>query len=510
MKVVIVEDEVRIREGIIKLLNKFYANVSEIHEAKSGQEGLEVIRRTAPDLVITDIRMEPLNGLKMLDILINIENRAFKAIVLSAYSDFNYARQAISLGVSEYLVKPIDIGEFRKAMQHIENEINKEKQSRMNNPGKLRSLETILSGLMSGQLMLDEELKHFIKNTYNLPTDDKISLVCVYLGRRYDEESLIVASMAAFLLVNGGYPNHHMLFLPFEHELVIILPEYSQQLERFFQNSVVKELNAVAAISAVYGFTVCDRLEQIGTSLANIREYLPWNISLGSDVMISYPKVTMVQTTTPTYPIQIEKDGVAALCAMDYNRLNTHTENMIACLTRKIYSPDVIKKSIIRYLLAILYVVREINFPAYEKLDERHILEAINGAVTIKEIESVVFGLLESVMWRGEKSVGLVVQKARRMAEEFYHQGITLEEISAMLNMTPEYISAQFIKELGMNFSTWIKRVRLQKAKELLLGSNLKIYEISAKVGYSDAKYFSRVFKETEGILPAEYRKSHK
>lgn len=510
MKVVIVEDEVRIREGIIRLLNKFYAGVSEIHEAKSGREGLEVIRRTQPDLVITDIRMEPMDGLEMLSILINEKKRAFKVIILSAYSEFDYARQAISLGVSEYLVKPIDMGEFRKAMQHIENEIDKEKQSRMDNPGKLRSLETILSGLISGQLVLDEELEHFINSTYNLPTDNKFSLVCIYLGRRYDEEAQLVANMASSLLVKGGYSKHNLLFLPQEREVVFVLSDCSQRLERFFQVSIVKEINGTAAVSAVFGFTICDGLAGIRPSLANIRKYLPWNISLGSDVMISYPKVTAVQTVGLTYPIQIEKDSIEALCAMDYSRLNVHAEKMIHHLTQQIYNPDAIKKSVVRYLLAILLVVKEINFPAYEKIDEGRILETITEAVTLAELNLVIFELLESVVQRGEKSVSLLVQKAQRMAEEFYHQGITLEEISAALNMTPEHISAQFVKELGVNFSTWIKNLRMKKAKELLLGSDMKLYEVAAKVGYSDAKYFSRVFKETEGVLPAEYRKSYK
>ena len=96
------------------------------------------------------------------------------------------------------------------------------------------------------------------------------------------------------------------------------------------------------------------------------------------------------------------------------------------------------------------------------------------------------------------------------MLQEFYTSGITLEEIADKLQITPEYLGTQFHKEMGVTFSTYLKQVRMSKAKELLIGTQLKLYEIAEKLGYSDSKYFSKVFKETFGQLPAEYRKTHR
>ncbi len=107
-------------------------------------------------------------------------------------------------------------------------------------------------------------------------------------------------------------------------------------------------------------------------------------------------------------------------------------------------------------------------------------------------------------------AVSLAVKKAQSMIHEFYADGITLNEIAGRLNLTQEYLGSQFHKELGENFSAYIRNYRLLKAKELLIGTQLKQYEISEKVGYTDAKYFARVFKECIGMSPAEYRKSHR
>ena len=96
------------------------------------------------------------------------------------------------------------------------------------------------------------------------------------------------------------------------------------------------------------------------------------------------------------------------------------------------------------------------------------------------------------------------------MIHEFYRTGITLEEIGNRLNMTPEYLGTLFHRETGTTFSSYVKTYRISKAKELLVGTNLKLYEVAEKVGYSDPKYFSRVFKEITGQLPVEYRRNVK
>ena len=96
------------------------------------------------------------------------------------------------------------------------------------------------------------------------------------------------------------------------------------------------------------------------------------------------------------------------------------------------------------------------------------------------------------------------------MIHEFYQSGITLDEIADKLNVTPEYLSMQFHKEMGETYSSYLKNYRVGKAKELLLGTQMKQYEVAAEVGYTDSKYFGRVFRECTGYTPAEYRKANK
>lgn len=100
-----------------------------------------------------------------------------------------------------------------------------------------------------------------------------------------------------------------------------------------------------------------------------------------------------------------------------------------------------------------------------------------------------------------------LIQKMKSLAHEFYNQGITLDEIAMELQKTPEYLGTQFHKEVSITYGNYMKQYRIEKAKKLLLGTDLKIYKIAEQVGYQDPKYFSKLFKELEGKLPAEYRK---
>ena len=124
--------------------------------------------------------------------------------------------------------------------------------------------------------------------------------------------------------------------------------------------------------------------------------------------------------------------------------------------------------------------------------------------------EQIFSGLEDAVQEESESTEHLTVKRMKSIYHEFYQTGITLDEIARRLDVTPEYLSGQFHRVTGETFSVYMRNYRIKKAKELLLGTQMKIYEIAEAVGYSDGKYFSKVFRECTGCLPAEYRKSNK
>ena len=177
MKIVIVEDEIRIREGIKKLLIKLNKEEDMIvAEAENGQEGLELIGREKPDVVITDVKMPVLDGLEMLKQAFPIVPN-MKAIVLSAYSEFEYARTAMKLGVTEYLLKPIVLSEFMNAMESVRKQIENDKNKK---PEEVGSLSQVFKSIINGDMISNNALKEYLFHKYEIGLDQPISLLVWY------------------------------------------------------------------------------------------------------------------------------------------------------------------------------------------------------------------------------------------------------------------------------------------------------------------------------------------
>ena len=178
MRVVIVEDEIRIREGIIKLLSKTNDEFCLVGEAENGKDGLQLLCELKPDIVITDIKMPLMDGLQMLDKMQQAGLNT-KAIVLSAYSEFEYARKAMKLGVTEYLLKPITYHCFMLALENVKHQVEKDRQDK---PAQIGTIEQIFQFLVDGSLEINEELTSYLSNNYHIEKNQSFVVMCTYLG----------------------------------------------------------------------------------------------------------------------------------------------------------------------------------------------------------------------------------------------------------------------------------------------------------------------------------------
>ena len=156
MKAVVIEDEILIREGLCKLMKKMFPEIVITSTAGNGQEGLLCIERDKPDMIITDIRMPVMDGLEMIT---KMQRAGLfpKIIVLTAYSEFTYAQQAVKLGVNDYIIKPVVVQEFVRTIRKIQN-LYEQEQKRT--PDTMGSLENIVSSVLYGTSVLDAYRKN--------------------------------------------------------------------------------------------------------------------------------------------------------------------------------------------------------------------------------------------------------------------------------------------------------------------------------------------------------------
>lgn len=513
MNIVVVEDEIRIREGICNLIRKMFREHKIVGEAENGEEGLKLVLKTQPDLVITDIKMPVMDGLEMLT---HMHERKLKtkAIALSAYSEFSYAQKAIKLGINEYLLKPVVVSDFVQSIHTIESQWEEEKKK---SPQILGNMENIFFGIIAGGLQPDKELYEFLISKHKFMSDQAFSQVQAYIGNHYDDKCRKIKRELIGILNQNKKIKYSIIEIPKEKTMLIII--YGSQdinnLERWFQNCILQDQTRDSWSRGLsFGWINVDGIDSLKTASQTLSKHMEWNIALGDAVMVSYPKILNVQTMLCTYPIDIENKMKAAMCTYNLEGIKVCMEKFTKHFTSgPLYSPKEIKESYVRFLWGLINVAKEIGALNSEDFEQQKILKMIMSAVNGEELKRICEEVYSNITPREKKEINsttLTVNRALSMIREFYYMGITLDEIASKLNITPEYLGTQFHKEMGINFSTYIKGIRIKKAKELLIGSNMKLYEIAEKVGYGDAKYFSRVFKEFTGQLPGEYRKTNK
>jgi Response regulator containing CheY-like receiver domain and AraC-type DNA-binding domain len=519
MRIVIVEDEPRIREGLARLVRKIDPGYEIVGEAEDGLAGLRIIAESAPDVVITDVRMPDLDGLEMISRLSEGETKA-KTIVVSAYSEFSYACQAISLGVSEYLLKPIRIGELTRSLKKIEAQIEAEKRSGRREEGL--SLEGALYSIALGGVAPDAELRSFLESSCRVEVGGHFALVTIYLGSSYKTDGARIKRLAEAILMKASGFEHAMLESPRSTRLLLLAFNLGDPAatRAWFERCFVQRMRESGLVDLCAGWVCFLGLDGLREAVSQADACLDWNIVLGGESLIAWPDVERTPVSPISYPIHLEGAVRSALCSFDRGTFESGIRDFLryVCSDRA-YGPKDIKNSLIRFFWSLLATAREIEYERYSALAQQEILERITFAVTRTELERAAMTLLELLPREAElvaqpaaASPGgvSIVRRAQNLVSEFYSQGISLSDVAQKVGVTAEYLSAQFHRDTGMTFSAYIREFRVQKAKELLLGSDLRLRAVGAQVGYQDSRYFCRVFKEVTGQNPSDYRKANR
>jgi two-component system response regulator YesN len=512
MRIVIVEDEPRIREGLARLIGKIKPDYKIVGEARDGLEGLRIVAELRPELVVTDVRMPDLDGLEMLERLRG-ESIEAKAIVLSAYSEFSYAREAIKLGVSEYLLKPISVGDLTQALKNIEDQIENERLSRKKKGGT--TLEGALYSIMLGGTKVDESLRSSLSSCCRMDIEGHFALATVHLGRRYGIDAPRVIELTAATLSSRAGLEWRIVEIPRGDRFSIVAFNIEDvgSIRHWFESCFMTRIMKAGVPELCVGWGRFDGLEALRAVSQGVDGALDWNIPLGGGSLLVWPEVEGTQFAPLSYPIAAEIKARAALCAADRALYESCIGEFMGRLRAGlVHSPKEIKNAIIRFSWSLLNTAREVCCKGCAELSQQGILEKIELAVSWTELEEAA-AILSRLFPQAEESSpsdGLIVARAKNIVREFYAQGITLNEVASQVDVTPEYLSARFHRETGTTFSSFIRDLRIQKAKELLIGTRLKLYEIGERAGYRDSKYFCRVFKEATGQKPSAFRKANR
>ena len=512
---IIVDDEEKVCKLIIHLGDFEQLGIEVITCCYDGQSALEAILRHKPDIVITDIRMPSLDGLELTK-RIKEAGLPTQIIIISGYRHFEYAHQAMQYNIVDYLLKPIDKRELRATLERVIERIEKEKMNRDQHEHYEKLLEEhsvaekdrLLSDLLKNQ-PLDETLESFndLANTDFVPGLFQVALLYtspnllanpIVTSIEQLEESLrsIFEDWArlAFLTID----NRVCLIINYEaHHHDRLLPAISMMLGKI---GSMRDIYGNFNYAIGLGRTVTD-LFQLADSYKEAQLYEQARLVFGWNKAID------------SLPPEMSQSDSNLISQEEWRRLDVSLEVLQAEAVAEWF--DHWKNSLHNSLPSIPALL-EAKTGLLERLDA---LSPDLAAQTDSKLDGAgdiytfcqLFkqGFVEAVemtLAEREQEDERPIRLAKQFIQDHYMETITLADVAEHVAYTPSYLSTLFKQSVGMSFSDYLLDLRIQKAKELLKETDQTIYEISAAVGYPNAKYFRKLFKTATGVRPSEYR----
>lgn len=518
LKIFLVEDEIVMREGIKKNINWEKENFEFVGDAGDGELAYPLIIQQKPDILITDIKMPFMDGLE-LSRLVKAELPDIKIIVLSGYNEFDYAKEAIDIGIAEYVLKPVTSVKLLETLHKVEKMILEQRQKAAVKSGaeeETRFFRKLVSGSMSVSLLLKEGRALGIElaaSEYNLlllqlfaGADIDASHTCIEKIKQGFEE---LAKTYPIVYVHLGREEFWFLLKGTqEYSMAVLEKEITTTIEHLVWSEQQTEYFGILGKSV-------ERLGDIGICYqAADREFAHRFLKERNKI---YSVARQEDTVFDIENLNLSQTDRKSLEQFLSTGLKTEIEAFIASYFNKVGNKNIQSMLFRQYVVMDIYII-VIGFlqkMGYEKQelvalygDEK---ELVNVTDSVENMENYLKKLLEMTIDLREKVSGnkydKLLKQAKAYIEENYNQyDISLNTVAASVNLSPNHFSTIFSQELGETFIEYLTRVRMEKAKVLLRTTSKKTTEIAYEVGYKDAHYFSNLFKKTQNCTPREYR----
>lgn len=509
--VFIADDEQAIREGLKYIVNWKSFDFEICGDASNGEEALTQILALKPSLVIIDIRMPKMHGI---DVIKELREQGFsgKIIIISGYSDFKYAQQAIRYGVDYYLTKPVDEDELIDIISQISSSIHDEKKtSQVLLHYQEKAKKEILDDIISGNADIS------LINTDELHLDADVYQVVIYEQYTHDRDTMPYQFSELLRVTNNG--SHTFEHIQKDGKNIIILKgQYAlDKFQRFLDHysTPPQKGSPLDTLFLTYGTKVYN-LSDIHISYAQAHQLIgrrffcsPGQHTLGFGALPSHEiKNASIDTSKLEQYCTIISDYIQA-----FNR-----KKLVSALTELsdyLYSVqdgiDAVKLFLTDLFLRIkehisrIYSTAPLSFPS-----NSDIIAIIDRKFYLYEITEFFTSQFEAVMNAiGTSSRDSILDDIIFYIDHNYQANIKLETIAPLFGYNSAYLGKIFSKTVGENFNNYVDSIRIKHAKQLIIENKLKVYEISEAVGYKNVDYFHKKFKKYVGQSPAEYRKFH-
>lgn len=535
IKVFLVEDEMVIRRGIKNSIDWEKEGYIFCGEASDGELAYPMIIKEKPDILITDIRMPFMDGLELCK-LVKKELPDIKILILSGYDEFDYAKEAIRLGVTEYLLKPISSGKLLEALNGVSESIRREKEDKDLVHKYMEEMrentehekQKFFEQMIAGNLSMADALETGKKYEMNLSAGMyNLLLFRFTLGEEnrksgellgeaeYAIEKLTERLEYVFEFQRGVEGWAFLLMADNEEQMSERVKELSKDLEE-----IMKNYSTIAYFGGI-GQPVA-RLRELERSFREAERALAARFTMELNRIISVEDIRMAQNVDTLDDIEITSFGeIEKTRTMLEKFLNNGAEDEIDEFVDVYISelPEENLKSVLmrQYIIMDAYIVMMSFCEKIEGIEgemqaqSEELKNSMKTVQTLEEIKNYIRMLLKKIIGvrdtiSGRRYSDIIEIAKDQIRKTYMSDEISLNTIAAEVGMSPSYFSSIFSKEMGKTFVEYLTEIRMDRAKELLMCSSMKTSEIGYEVGYKDPHYFSYIFKKTQNCTPKEFR----
>lgn len=538
-RIILVDDEEEVRQSIIRKINWTEAGFKVVGDAENGEDALEKVEALEPDLILTDIRMPYMDGLTLAE-RVRQKYPSIKIVIFSGYDDFEYAKQAIKLNVTEYILKPVNVEELTAILKRIKANLDEEIEQKRNvnllRENYIKSLpilrEQFLNELVSYP-MPETEVEDKLRE-YAIPLSGAKKWVAAAIDIEpeeirdgvllplHKEKDLIPISVMQ--LVEEKLKNYCRCALATsartaESEIAVIAAideENSQTGLIDVLGDVCKETRKILEVPITIGIGHgCQKLSDISSSYKAAVDALGYKAIVGSGSTIYINDVEPVSSGKLQFDGKDEAELISAIKFGPREKIEAAVQTIID----KMSDAKVHFRQCQAYMLSvsssIVQMIQQYDLDMEQLLEEgseREDTFAIIPRMQKREdfsqwLLSASLRMNQVMNQERDNTMKQVIQKAKQYIMDNYQDPeLSVEKICCHLHMSPAYFSTMFKKETGQAYIAYLTEVRLDKAVELLGKTDDKTYIIAAKVGYQEQNYFSYVFKKRFGISPTKFR----
>ena len=513
IKLLIAEDEALERKALRFLLEKYFSqSIEVVDEVSNGRDAVDIAILLKPRIILMDIHMPIMEGLEACS-LIKESYPQTEFIILTAFNYFGYAKKALHIGVSDYLLKPFSNDEFVNSVNKVIRKINN-KNSIENKNNQLKENYNKISPYVEKQMVeniaygvtLTEDQFNGYRDIFEIKSTKFCCLVFNLNEKKlFDENSVVLIKNklnVLFTSIVGGICLNDIIIFVFDDSVE------SKILSRGFE-SLLNDLRMEFKLS--YDITL-----SVGSSVVNDglnKLYLAYKeakrCSDNSDTQLSSKLQTNIISGSKANKVNhilsekvIKEDLNGAIIELDIILSDLLSGDGSSNLA-------VLKEILLHIMDNVIEDINKFTGKDFKNFSKDKILEELINLRKISDLKNCVSLILKNLItyivnYKRSKNID-VVEKVKKYIENNYMNDVSLDKLAHYISMSSFYLSRIFSKVEGTNIKEYIIKIRMEKAKSMLIEGKKSVKQISFEVGYLDQNYFSKAFKKYTNISPKEY-----